>query len=85
MPTPGHTHGHQSILLETREGRVIIAGQAAYTAAEYARPEEGHVRGLEEAWDREKYLESLRRLRELAPRRVYFSHDPTVWKASEQA
>lgn len=81
VPTPGHTSGHQSVLLETGEGRVIIARQAAYTAAEYANPEEAHARGLESAWDREKYLESLTRLREMGPRRVHFSHDPTVWEA----
>lgn len=81
VPTPVHTPGHQSVILETREGRVIIAGQAAYTVDEYANPERGHVRGLDEAWDRESYLESLRRLRELGPRRVHFSHDPTVWEA----
>ena len=81
IPTPGHTSGHQSVLLETGEGRVIIAGQAAYTAAEYANPEDAHARGLESAWDRQKYLESLRRLRELAPRWVHVSHDATVWVA----
>jgi glyoxylase-like metal-dependent hydrolase (beta-lactamase superfamily II) len=81
VPTPVHTPGHQSVILETREGRVIIAGQAAYTVDEYANPERGHVRGLDEARDRESYLESLRRLRELGPRRVHFSHDPTAWEA----
>ncbi len=55
--------------------------EAAYTTAEYANPEEAHARGLESAWDRQKYLQSLRRLRELGPRRVHFSHDPTVWEA----
>ena len=81
IPTPGHTSGHQSVLLETSVGRTVIAGQAAYTASEYANPEQAHARGLDSAWDRQKYLESLRRLRELAPRRVHFSHDPTVWEA----
>ncbi len=81
IPTPGHTSGHQSVLLETGEGRVVIAGQAAYTADEYANPREPHPRGLDAAWDREKYLESLTRLRELGPRRVHFSHDTTVWEA----
>ncbi len=82
IPTPGHTSGHQSVLLETSTGRIVIAGQAAYTASEYVNPEEAHARGLESAWDRQKCLESLRRLRELGPQRVYFSHDPTVWEAS---
>lgn len=84
IPTPGHSPGHQSVLLESEEGRAIIAGQAAYTAQEYARSEEGHVPGLEGAWDGEQYLESIRQLRDLAPHRVYFSHDRAVWEADEQ-
>ena len=80
VPTPGHTPGHQSLVLNTKEGLMIIAGQAAYTAGEFARPEKPHRRGLDGAWNREKYLESLQRLRDLAPRRVYFSHDAAVWE-----
>lgn len=83
IPTPGHTPGHQSLLLETREGAVIIAGQAAYTAEEYANPEQGHPNGLDGAWDREKYVESLYRLHDFEPRRVYFSHDLAVWDARD--
>ena len=81
VPTPGHTPGHQSLLVDTGEGRIIIAGQAAYTANEFARPEEPHPRGLAGAWDRERCLESLQRLSSLHPRRVYFSHDPSIWEA----
>jgi glyoxylase-like metal-dependent hydrolase (beta-lactamase superfamily II) len=81
VPTPGHTPGHQSIVLETDGGPVIIAGQAAYTAEEFSDPERRHVRGLDMAWDLERSLESLRRLRALGPRRVYFSHNPAVWEA----
>ena len=81
IPTPGHTPGHQSVLLTTSDGPVIIAGQAAYTAEEYSNPERPHLRGLEMAWDRKKCLESLQRLRGLGPRLVYFSHDPTIWEA----
>ena len=81
VPTPGHTPGHQSVVLNTNEGLMTIAGQAAYTADEFARPEDPHPRGLDSAWDRERYLESLQRLRSLHPRRVYFSHDPSIWEA----
>jgi glyoxylase-like metal-dependent hydrolase (beta-lactamase superfamily II) len=82
IPTPGHTAGHQSVLLTTSDGPALIAGQAAYTADEYANPERPHVRGLEMAWDRAASLESLRRLRGLSPRYVYFSHGSPVWKAA---
>lgn len=31
VPTPGHTHGHTSLRFETREGMVMIAGDAVLT------------------------------------------------------
>ncbi len=79
LPTPGHTPGHQSVLVESSAGRLLIAGQAAYSAEEYA---DANAAGDANAgWSRELYLKSLDLLRALEPRRVYFSHDTTVWKA----
>ena len=37
IPTPGHTPAHQSLLVETRDGRVLIAVQATNDASEYGR------------------------------------------------
>ena len=75
LPTPGHTPGHQSVLVETGSGLAVIAGHAAYAAAEYA-DDEPAVGG---EWDDAAYARSLTYLRALAPERVYFSHDATVW------
>jgi N-acyl homoserine lactone hydrolase len=30
LPTPGHTPGHQSVLVETADGLVVVAGDVAY-------------------------------------------------------
>jgi len=30
LPTPGHTPGHQSVLVETEDGLVVVAGDVAY-------------------------------------------------------
>jgi len=30
LPTPGHTPGHQSVLVDTEEGLVVVAGDVAY-------------------------------------------------------
>src|SRR5438132_305215 len=30
LPTPGHTRGHQSVLVDTDEGLVVVAGDVAY-------------------------------------------------------
>ena len=73
IQSPGHTPGHQSVLVETVEGKVLIAAQAAYTAEEFRRggdPADQAHEGLEEP-----YLQSISRLKSMAPQEVYFSHD----------
>ena len=34
LPTPGHTRGHQSVLVDTPDGLVVIGGDVAYTFRE---------------------------------------------------
>lgn len=34
LPTPGHTPGHQSVLIDTPDGLVVIGGDVAYTLEE---------------------------------------------------
>ncbi len=73
LSSPGHTPGHQSVLVETVNGNVLVAAQAAYTADEYRRggdPAEQAHKGLEE-----QYLRSISRLKSVAAREIYFSHD----------
>ena len=76
IPTPGHTPGHQSVLVEGENGLSVIAGQAVYSAAEFA-DDEPAVGG---DWDDAAYARSLALLREMAPQRVYFSHDTAIWE-----
>src|SRR5437867_231286 len=78
IPTPGHTPGHQSLLVETREGRVLIAGQAMNDAADYGRAEFAwRIRrsGNEEAPEPPDWID---RVHDLQPRRVFFAHDPAA-------
>jgi N-acyl homoserine lactone hydrolase len=79
VPTPGHTPGHQSLVIDDRDGPVVLAGQATYTAAEYADPQAEPGRGYKTAWDKDAFLASLAYLRGLKPQRVFFSHDERVW------
>ena len=79
VPTPGHTDGHQSFVVHTREGRIVVAGQAFSDAAEYAR--------AVYAWrlDRDgaahpPYAPWVARLQELDPWRVVFAHDVAIWE-----
>ena len=37
MPTPGHTAGHPSLVVETRQGRVVLAGQSFNFASDFAK------------------------------------------------
>ena len=65
LATPGHTPGHQSVSVETDEGLVLIVGQAAQDAREFATKQPDA---------------SLGRLRDLNAAYVHFSHDRAVLK-----
>lgn len=80
IPTPGHTPGHQSMLIDDSDGLVILAGQAAYTVAEFVDPEREPARGARTAWDTRAFLDSIDRVNSLNPRRVYFAHDTSYWE-----
>jgi N-acyl homoserine lactone hydrolase len=79
VPTPGHTPGHQSLVLDDANGRrTVLAGQAVYTRAEWDGSDEPTVSGLAGAPDPDAYRRSVDRLRALAPDRVLFGHDRSV-------
>ena len=80
MPTPGHTDGHQSLVIRRSDGAVILAGQSHDTATQYASDQlawrayrEGHGEPLPEV---PQWLDALQRL---DPRVIYFAHDRSVW------
>jgi len=80
MPTPGHTDGHQSLVVRQRDGAVIVAGQSHDTATQYAADQlawrarrDGHDQPLP---DIPTWVDALQRL---DPRVVYFAHDRSVW------
>jgi glyoxylase-like metal-dependent hydrolase (beta-lactamase superfamily II) len=79
IPTPGHTDGHQSLVVQQADGCVVLAGQAHDFASEFgsaqmARQAEGV------AAPRPAYPLWLERLAEFDPRRVVFAHDACVWE-----
>jgi len=80
--TPGHTPGHQSCVISTAAGPVVLAGQAVYSRAEWEGSLDPKDTGADNAPDVLAYSESVRRLRRLQPIRVHFAHDPDVWDAS---
>jgi N-acyl homoserine lactone hydrolase len=81
VPTPGHTAGHQSLVVRRPDGTVIVAGQTHDTATGYAGDaltwrarREGHAAGVPAppAW--------LDRIMAFDPARVVFAHDHAVWE-----
>jgi N-acyl homoserine lactone hydrolase len=74
LATPGHTPGHQSVLVREKEGSALIAGHAIGSALEWERKEPPSE------ISRMATL-SAERLRRLEPRKVYFSHDETPFSS----
>ena len=72
FPTPGHTAGHISLLVETEGERVLVAGDLTMTAAEYRQRTFSH-------WYSDAQLAalhaSLDRMQGLAPELVIPGHD----------
>ena len=78
IATPGHTSGHQSVLVATTEGGPdVLIGDAAYTSVQYGGPVDAKLPDGQ-ASDRVAWGESLQRIRAAQPARVHFCHDTAV-------
>lgn len=78
--TPGHSPGHQSVVVETLAGPLLLAGQAVYSHGEWLGLENARE-GASTARDGEAYARSVARLKALHPKRVLFGHDRRGWPA----
>jgi glyoxylase-like metal-dependent hydrolase (beta-lactamase superfamily II) len=79
VATPGHTSGHQSVLVDTADGSAVMIGDAAYTADIYAQAGDADLSkwpGQHE--NREQWTHSIERLHGLHPHAVHFCHDARV-------
>jgi glyoxylase-like metal-dependent hydrolase (beta-lactamase superfamily II) len=76
--TPGHSPGHQSVVLATPDGPLLLAGQAVYSHGEWSGIA-GAREGESVARDQPAYIRSVARLRALNPKRVLFGHDRRGW------
>ncbi|MDQ7829888.1 MAG: MBL fold metallo-hydrolase [Armatimonadota bacterium] len=75
FPTPGHTMGHQSLILDSPKGIVVLAGQAAESP-------EGFEEGTG-SWEPDRQdigAASIARLKAMSPTRVMFAHDASEWR-----
>ena len=80
LHTPGHTAGHQAVVVDTAEGPTVLAGQGYRQVSEYAmalRALELEDAGEE---DHPPYEPWVREVRALDPYRVLFAHDFAIWQ-----
>jgi N-acyl homoserine lactone hydrolase len=84
VPTPGHTAGHQSLVVRRTDGTIIVAGQSHDTSTSYGtdvlnsrdrRDDPSSTLPASPAW--------IDRLQATDPRRVVFAHDNAVWQPSD--
>jgi N-acyl homoserine lactone hydrolase len=81
LPTPGHTEGHQSVVVRCRDGTVVIAGQSHDTATSYSADVlawRAHRHG--HGHDLPGFPDWIDRLQRFDPARVVFAHDHSVWE-----
>jgi glyoxylase-like metal-dependent hydrolase (beta-lactamase superfamily II) len=82
--SPGHTPGHQSILVEADGAKSLFTGDATYSLDIWKEPEairEGHPAfqmQVQMPDGLEIWLQSVRKLEALEPDVVYFAHDANI-------
>jgi N-acyl homoserine lactone hydrolase len=79
VATPGHTAGHQSVIVDTPDGGAVMIGDAAYTSDIYREADHADL----SMWggqytDRDAWSGSLRKLHDMHPQAVHFCHDTRV-------
>ena len=78
LPTPGHSPGHQSLVIDSPDGLLLLAGQAVYSRGEWVGLPAARE-GASTAPDRTAYDRSIARLKALNPKEVLFGHDRQGW------
>jgi N-acyl homoserine lactone hydrolase len=69
LSTPGHSAGHQSVVVQTGEGITVLGGDVTYS-----------MRELIGAFEGSAATSSIRRILDLQPARVYLSHHERPWR-----
>jgi N-acyl homoserine lactone hydrolase len=78
IATPGHTEGHQCVLVRDGDGVFdLLIGDAAYTPRQYAEPGSDKL-PAGQASDVAAWRDSVRRIHSLGPERVHFCHHTDI-------
>jgi N-acyl homoserine lactone hydrolase len=79
VATPGHTVGHQSVIVDTPDGGAVMIGDAAYTPDIYREVDDADLAAWKGQYsDRDAWSESLHKLHDMHPHQVHFCHDTQV-------
>jgi glyoxylase-like metal-dependent hydrolase (beta-lactamase superfamily II) len=70
ISTPGHTAGHQSVLVKLKQSNFVIASDAVFTEMNWRDDVPSGV-----VHDPKAYMNSIRKLRTIENAFIYFSHD----------
>lgn len=81
IPTPGHTVGHQALVVDTRAGRVLLAGQAFNTASEFSFAAFSHRLDAAALDTIGTFPPWMARVAALKPQRGYFAHDLLTYES----
>jgi N-acyl homoserine lactone hydrolase len=82
--TPGHTPGHQSILVHDDEARQVIVGDASYTVEFYEDPSSlgedhpGFAMQVRDPGGHEIWQQSIEKIKNAHPTEVHFCHDTRI-------
>jgi N-acyl homoserine lactone hydrolase len=78
LTTPGHTVGHQSVLVQSADGQSdLLIGDGAYGPRQYLDPDRDDLPDGQ-ASDVAAWRGSVRRIKEASPDRVHFCHDTEI-------
>ncbi|HEX8098963.1 MAG TPA: N-acyl homoserine lactonase family protein [Actinomycetota bacterium] len=81
IATPGHTPGHQSLVVDTQSGRVVLAGQAFRGASDYGRAVLASrllAEGANVEVEVPPWVQTIED--QIDPVKILFAHDLAVWE-----
>ena len=77
ISTPGHTAGHQSVVVRLKDCNLVIASDAVYMEENWR---DNVMPGI--VYDSIAYMNSIRKLKSIENSSIYFSHDMDFFKRS---
>lgn len=79
VATPGHTPGHQSIVVDDGDRVTVLGGQCCYDCYEFGGNSPAVADVHDDSW-LPAARRSVARLRSLDPDVAHFSHDRSIWR-----